>query len=145
MAKKKYKLEEEFRGVGVNIRCYCGATFSDIYLKDEDIVKEEPYEWGDETRYDVFLKCPVCGKNEARILGRTYNVGFIDSSSSKHSEEQQKYFKSTLQPWRDGVASQEFIDAYPDKADMYFTPEEKRKAKNVWKDLKGWHNREKSL
>ncbi len=49
-------------------------------------------------------------------------------------EERKQFQKSTLQPWRSGEPSSEFMEAYPEQADKLFSTEDKIKAKPVWKD-----------
>jgi len=41
--------------------------------------------------------------------------------------------KDIIQPWREGQASKEFIEAYPQQADKFFSKEEKKGAKEVWR------------
>jgi len=60
-------------------------------------------------------------------------------------EDRKKYFKSTLQPWRDGVPSKEYVEAYPDIAKETLGEDNIKKAKNVWYDLPNWKNRHKTL
>lgn len=59
-------------------------------------------------------------------------------------QERKEYFKSTIQPRRDGVASKEFMEAYPKQADKTFNDYEKKNAKYTLKDLPGWEHRHKS-
>lgn len=49
-------------------------------------------------------------------------------------QDRKKYAKSLLTPYRGGELSKEFVDAYGAKA-ANATPEEARKARNVWKDM----------
>ena len=55
-------------------------------------------------------------------------------------EERKKYVKSTLQPWRKGEASAEFIEAYPERSKKMFTTKERMMAKEVWKDTPNHNN-----
>jgi hypothetical protein len=48
-----------------------------------------------------------------------------------------------VQPWRQGEPSKEFIDLYPSEAKKTFTEKEIKKAKNVWKDVKGINTKKK--
>ena len=57
--------------------------------------------------------------------------------------ERKEYAKSMLQPFREGVASKEFIEAYPERAKTTFTPQDMVKAKYVWQNdviTKHWRN-----
>jgi hypothetical protein len=58
-------------------------------------------------------------------------------------DERKEYFNSTVQPYRQGELSKEYVEAHGTKG-VNVTPEEADKAKYVWKDLKGWENRKKS-
>jgi len=58
-------------------------------------------------------------------------------------EERKEYFNATLQPYRQGELSKEYIEAHGTKG-LNATKEEIKKSKYVWKDLDGWENRSKS-
>jgi hypothetical protein len=47
-------------------------------------------------------------------------------------DDRPKYAKSLMQPYRGGVASQEYIDTYGTKR---INPKDVKKAKNVWGDI----------
>jgi len=68
-----------------------------------------------------------------------------DTRPQSMKDEGAKYFNSTVQPRREGIASQEYIEAYPEQAETEFTAKERLTARHVWKDVKGWKNRDKSL
>ena len=57
----------------------------------------------------------------------------VDFSSQKVKNDRDKYAKSLIQPFREGEASSEFIEAYPERAKKMFTPKERLKAREVWK------------
>ncbi len=40
---------------------------------------------------------------------------------------------ATIQPWRGGDASLEFINEYPKQKDKFFSKEEQKRARNVWR------------
>lgn len=58
------------------------------------------------------------------------NPEFVPEYLKKDRDENAK---STLQPWREGYASAEFIEAYPKQAEKMFTLKERMTAKEVWK------------
>jgi hypothetical protein len=59
-------------------------------------------------------------------------VSYPEFVPNRIKEDRKKYAKDLIQPFRDGVMSQEFIDAYPQQAKKY--PKDLvSKAKNVWK------------
>jgi hypothetical protein len=58
-------------------------------------------------------------------------------------EERKEFFNSTLQPFRNGELSREYVEAHGTKG-IGVTPEEAKKAKYVWKDLAGFSNRKLS-
>ena len=112
------------------------------------------------------MKCELCPSNPGIGVTKLFGVWacsrclkYVNSLALKNSppklprdkrpqsmkDEGAKYFKSTLQPRREGVASQEYIEAYPEQAKTEFTTKEKLTAKHVWKDVKGWQHRDKSL
>lgn len=68
--------------------------------------------------------------------------GSQEFTTEQIKEDRKKYFNSMVQPWRGGVASQEYIDAHGTKN---FTKEEIKGAKEVWSDLPGHSTRKKSL
>lgn len=55
--------------------------------------------------------------------------------------DRNEYFNSIVQPYRQGQLSKEFIDRHGTKG-INATPKEIAKAKNVWKDLPGWHTKD---
>lgn len=60
-----------------------------------------------------------------------------------NKKEQIKYFNTLLQPYRNGVLSKEFIEAYGSKS-LNLKKGEYRKARYVWRSLAGWKDRAKS-
>ncbi len=70
--------------------------------------------------------------------------GALEAVTGQIAEDREKYFNSTLQPYRQGELSKEYIEAHGTKG-IHVSKEEAKKAKYVWKDLKGWENRKKSL
>ncbi len=103
------------------------------------------------------MKCPSCNERESPIHPQ-YGVVWCEECKKKYKrigksieivdestkEDRKKYFKSLLQPYRRGQLSREYIEAHGTKG-INPTPEEVRKSKHVWKDLKGWRTRNKSI
>jgi hypothetical protein len=58
-------------------------------------------------------------------------------------EERVEYFNSTIQPFRGGELSKEYVEAHGTEG-IDVTDKEVKKAKEVWKDLKGHKTRKKS-
>lgn len=63
-------------------------------------------------------------------------------TTTDHTPERIKQQRITnagdiVQPRREGKASKEFIDRYPNQAKKMFSNKEIKGAKRVWKDLKG--------
>lgn len=103
----------------------------------------------------------VCGKCENGEANHTLGIGLTDCDECQEKsnrnwkpigeayefvpdrikEERAKNFNSIIQPWRDGVPSKEFAEAYPQKAQIMFKGESPQ---YVWKDQRGWSTREKS-
>jgi len=102
------------------------------------------------------MKCAKCGINEAPVHPQYGPLHCnecnkkSDIKASKYPEfiperiknDRKKYFNSMVQPWRGDIASQEYIDAHGTKN---FTPEEVKRAKDVWRDIPGYATRNKSL
>lgn len=102
------------------------------------------------------IKCPVCGIEDAikdNQLGILPGINCqsrqrtlkkpdskVEFTSKEIKEGRKQYFKSTIQRYRDGKLSKEFIKAYPEKAkamvkDGIHTEKEIKQAKNVWSDI----------
>ena len=102
------------------------------------------------------IKCPVCGINKALKrpqLGilpcqscQDRQSGFkrpdiqIEFTSDSIKTGRKEHFKSTLQKYRDGVLSKEFVQAYPERAEAMVkegihTEKEIKNAKDVWGDI----------
>jgi hypothetical protein len=71
------------------------------------------------------------------ICEQHFKPSLTDLPNQKLQEERKKYAKDMIPPTRQGEASREFIDLYPKQAKAMFTSDEIRKAKPVWKDIKG--------
>jgi hypothetical protein len=92
--------------------------------------------------------CSGCHKRHKDISWRTFvednnivNICSIffkpinhESVPQRVKDERPKYAKSTLQPFRQGEASAEFIEAYPEVSKKMFTTKERLTAKEVWKN-----------
>ncbi len=72
------------------------------------------------------IACLSCREKTTRMSERTYE--FVP----EHIKEERKEFKDqTIQPFRNGVLSKEYIDMYGTKH-ITATEEEVKNAKNVW-------------
>ena len=102
------------------------------------------------------MLCPNCGTGEA-IQDKQFGVlpckecqdrhnsfarpnNQIEFTSADIKEGRRKYFKSTIQKYRDGQLSKEFIEAYPERAKAMIdqgihTEKEIKQAKPVWGDI----------
>ena len=78
----------------------------------------------------------VCGK-WTRVKGKTE---WVDETTK---EQRKEYFNSTLQPYREGQLSKEYLEAHGTKG-IKPTQSQIKNAKHTWKDLDGWSTREKS-
>ena len=101
------------------IVCGCGVSF-DAYVRE---VSPE--------------KCDECSKPTHNVSMADIVVGAVNSRG-KRAEEQKKYAKDLIQPWRDSDFSNEFKEAYPERAkDMLnsgtISKEQYDKAQNVWR------------
>lgn len=87
-------------------------------LHEAENWKYSEYETVDGTRYGWFCE-------------KWYKASHPEWIPERIKEDRKKFAKSTLQPYRNGVASQEFIDTYGSKN---INPSDAKKAQNVWKD-----------
>ena len=83
------------------------------------------------------LPCFFCQNRQSRVQKPYANLEF---TSQNIKDERKKYFKSTLQKYRDGQLSKEFIVAYPERAQAMIkegihTEKEVKQAKPVWGDI----------
>ena len=84
-----------------------------------------------------YLACQSCRDRQAGFTKPSYPIEF---TSQNIKDERKKYFKSTLQKYRGGQLSKEFIDAYPERAqamikEKIHTEKEIKQAKPVWGDI----------
>src|ERR1035437_1940185 len=91
------------------------------------------------------LKCPVCRVNKGEIVPQFGLIACKDCRAKEkvlsertyefvpeHIKTERKEFKAqTIQPFRNGVLSKEYVDLYGTKF-IKATPEEVKNAKNVW-------------
>lgn len=87
------------------------------------------------------LPCKHCTKR--RSINRLPNKP-VEFTSDEIKIGRLEYFKSAIQPMRAGEPSKEFIEEYPEESKGIFTAKQRRKAKNVWSDLKGHKDRHNS-
>ena len=59
------------------------------------------------------------------------------------TDDRKEHFNATLQPFRDGKLSKEYVEAHGTEG-INATDKEIRTAKDRWRDLKGWNTRDKS-
>jgi len=58
-------------------------------------------------------------------------------------DQRKEYRRDIIQPYRDGIISQEYLDEFGDTG-IKVTEHEKKHSEYVWKDVDGWWNRDKS-
>lgn len=78
-------------------------------------------------------RCTICGDIE-KTMNSTNPLWLVPDYIKEGAAE---HWGDTLQPRRQGEPSREFIQKYPDQAKQLFTPQEMKKAKNVWYDERG--------
>lgn len=111
-------------------RMYC------LYCQEE----HEHYEWKNRSNWDM----PDGSTKDGWVCGKHVKVrGKVEWTTDEVKEQRKEYFNSTLQPYREGVLSSEYLEAHGTKA-INPTAKDIKKAKPVWKDLDGWSNRSKS-
>jgi len=100
--------------------------------------KHDFYEWKHKK-----WPMPDGTEKEGWVCGKHTKVGYHEFTTEQIKEDRLKFFNSSLQPYRDGELSREYVEAHGTKG-IKASPEQIRKAKNVWTDLSGWRNRDKS-
>jgi len=97
------------------------------------------------------IKCPVC-KIRSAIIDKQYGslpclfcrrrqnkiavpYKSVEWTSQNIKEGRREYGKSILQPWREGVPSLEYQQAYPEQSKKMFAKYKKSEIKNVWGDV----------
>ena len=104
------------------------------------------------------LKCLVCGKGiatrnlygvapcnscQARRSGNSLPDNQIEFTTEDIRTQRREYYSSTIQPYRSGELSKEYLEKFGTKG-INPTKGEVAKASYVWKDTSGWANREKT-
>ena len=134
-------------------------------ISPSEFKKRNKYPPADDLIKGEKILCPNCKKEEANVIqiGIYYSVvhgnkcklemrnkyGAVklgklpEFTTEKIKNQRKEYFKSMVQPERDGVLSKEFVELHPDKC-KNIPPERLRKAQNVWSDVSGWETRHSS-
>lgn len=86
----------------------------------------DDYQW--KGSYDKNIKKVVY------ICSQHYKTTANEFVPDRIVQDRKDNAKSMIQPWREGEASAEYIEAYPEQAKNMFTTRERLTAKNVWKD-----------
>jgi len=71
------------------------------------------------------------------VCGEHFKSSYPELIPKRTKAERKRFFKDTLQPYRQGELSKEYVDAYPNKAKEMATKEEISKAKDIWKGEPG--------
>jgi len=87
-----------------------------------------------------YLHCTVCQKQEENFDKPKLGVEFTTESIK---DQRREYKRDILQPFRDGVLSQEYLDEYGTQG-IEVNKDQIKNAKYTYKDTPGWWNREKS-
>ena len=83
-----------------------------------------------------YIECNLCQQNPNKPKQG------IEFTTDQIRQQRREYYKDIIQPYRDGVLSKEYIEAYG-RSGIKVSKREAKKAKYVWKDTKGWWNRDK--
>lgn len=81
-------------------------------------------------------------KHKADLLTHLPSTGHVPNPEfvpERIREDRKKHFKDTIQPFRDGEPSGEYIRQYPEQAKKMFSASERKKAKDVWRDITPSH------
>ena len=82
-------------------------------------------------------ECEVCRKKKTKFNR------VVEFTTESIQQQRREYGKDRLQPFRDGIVSKEYLEQYG-RTGINVTDEEVKNAKYVWKDTKGWWNRDKT-
>ena len=96
-----------------------------------DAIRNEHYGW---------MPCNACRWEEEEYLKPKQNVEFTTDSIR---DQRREYKKDILAPFREGVFSNEYYQEYGTKG-VEVTEKEIKNRKDVWKDISGWWQRDKS-
>lgn len=103
------------------------------------------------------MRCPNCLKRKA-IIDSQYGVTFCEQcrleentlprigyefSTNGIKDQRREYAKDIIAPYRDGVFSDEYYQEYGTQG-VEVTKEQIENRREVWKDIKGRWNRDKS-
>jgi hypothetical protein len=77
---------------------------------------------------------PEGHKQSGWFCGRFFTPTSHKWVPDRIKEERKVHFKDTLQPWRDGEPSREYIQQYPEQAKKTFTEKQLKTARNVWSE-----------
>lgn len=86
------------------------------------------------------LNCIECRDRQARLSKPDYQIEF---TSEDIKSQRREYFKSTIQPFRSGELSKEYLEVHGTKG-IQASAEEIANAKPVWTDLAGYENRKRT-
>ena len=123
------------------------------YLPADDLIKGDT------------ILCPHCKKEEANCIqiGTYYSVvqgdkckeimrkkykevklgGLPEFTTEKIKNQRKEYWKSMVQPEREGILSKEFVELHPEKC-KNIPSERLKKAEYVFRDFAGWETRHQS-
>ena len=93
---------------------------------------------------DYAWKNKKWGDKSGWACSKWFKPRLHEHTTQQIKDDRAKYFNSTVQPYREGELSKEYLDAHGTKG-VKATKKEIKKAKNVWKGISGWGNRTKSL
>jgi DNA phosphorothioation-dependent restriction protein DptG len=79
-----------------------------------------------------YLPCKICQDRFSKFKKPSSQVEF---TSDNIKEGRKQYFKSIIQPWREGVPSKEYQDAYPEQSKKMFAKYKKSEIREVWNDI----------
>ena len=82
------------------------------------------------------------GVKYAHICSKFFKPSQKEWIPERIKNDRVKYFNSLVQPYRGDTPSSEYIEAHGTKN---FTPDEVKRAKPVWTELKGHATRKKSI
>lgn len=83
------------------------------------------------------MPCQNCQDSESKP------VGHPEFTTDSIRDQRREFRKDTIQPFRSGVVSKEYIEEYGTSG-LNIDKKHIDNAEYVWKDLSNWHDRDKS-
>ena len=82
-------------------------------------------------------KSSIVNGKSVFVCGRHFKSSYPELIPKQMKESRRRFFKDTIQPYRQGKLSKEYCDAYPYKAKEMASKKEIKQARDTWKGEPG--------